>query len=131
MERPATARGRDLAILRRSRDFDGAFEQGKRLRSDILLVIYLQRPDGRARVALLTAKGLGNAPRRNRQRRRLREACRALWPRLADQPADILLMALPPCEAAEFTTLERTMERLLTRAGLLAPDSPTHQDTAS
>jgi ribonuclease P protein component len=58
--------------------------------------------------------------RRNRQRRRLREACRKLWPRISTESADLVVMALPPAEGCPFGALQRELEGLLTRAGLLS-----------
>ncbi len=109
--RPVTLKG--------AGDFDRAFKDGKRQRSGLLMVITLQREAGERRVAFLTAKGIGTAARRNRQRRRLREAYRALTPRLADEPVDILLMALPPVSHVAFAAIEESLATLLSRAGVL------------
>lgn len=110
---------RRWATLRRSSDVECAFRQGERLRSDAMLIIFRPRDEGALRVAFLAAKSLGTAVRRNRQRRRLREAFGRLWPSMAVNPADLLLMALPSAESTGFGALVDTMACLLMRAGLL------------
>jgi ribonuclease P protein component len=67
----------------------------------------------------VAGKAVGGAVRRNRQRRRLREACRGLWSRIADRPADIVFVAQPAAGTADFAAVRREMETLLRRAGLL------------
>ncbi|HJN15103.1 MAG TPA: ribonuclease P protein component [Armatimonadota bacterium] len=115
--------------LKHAGDFDRAFQRGKRQRSDLLMVITLQREEGVRRVAFLTAKGIGTTARRNRQRRRLREAYRALAPRLTDGPVDILLMALPPASKATFASLKTSLAKLLARAGALDEDDINRRST--
>jgi len=114
-----------LATLRRARDFDEAFRHGKRYRGKSLLLICARRPEGGLRAAFLTAKTVGSAVRRNRQRRRLREACRALWSRIAAQPADVIFMALPSAAQCPYASLRREMEVLLGQAGVLVRGDPT------
>ena len=109
--------------LRRSSDVECVFRRGQRLRSDAVLIICHPQDEGVLRVAFLTAKGLGNTVRRNRQRRRLREAFRRLWPDMDHNSADLLLMALPPAERTAFRSLVDTTASLLARAGLLPHDA--------
>ena len=105
--------------LKRASDFDRAFRQGERFRSREMLVIRLFRDQGGARVAFLTAKGVGRAASRNRLRRQLREACRSIWPQVADKPADVLFMALPPARESGYGSLKKAMVSLLRKAGIL------------
>ena len=85
----------------------------------MLLLVCVRRPEGGLRIAFLTAKTLGGAVQRNRQRRRLREACRGLWSRVAGPPADVIVMALPRAATCRFLSLRSELETLLRQAGLL------------
>lgn len=105
--------------LRRARDIEDVFRRGERLRSRELLLIRRFRDEGGLRVAFLTARDVGTAVRRNRLRRQLREACRSIWPRIADRPADVVLMALPPAAESGYGSLRNAIARLLHRAGVL------------
>jgi ribonuclease P protein component len=58
--------------------------------------------------------------RRNRQRRRLREACRSVWSRIADRPADVVFLAQPPAADHDFASVKAEMQSLLKRARLLS-----------
>jgi len=105
--------------LRRGREVDRVFTEGERFRGRELLVIRLVRDEGGLRVAFLTAKSIGTAVRRNRVRRRLREACRSIWPEIADRSADVLFMGLPPAAASEYASLRGAIRKLLRKAGVL------------
>jgi ribonuclease P protein component len=70
-------------------------------------------------VAFLTAKDVGKAVARNRLRRRLREALRALWTRVADEPVDLLLMGLPRAAECDFRVLAQSVQTALRKAGAL------------
>jgi ribonuclease P protein component len=82
----------------------------------------LPREDGEARVAFLTAKDVGRHVARNRLRRRLREACRTLWPEIANQPADLLFMGLPFGLTCDYRVLVEAMRGLLRKARVLSPE---------
>ena len=108
-----------LLTLRRECDVERVFSQGERFRGRELLVIRLFRDEGGLRVAFLTARGIGTTVRRNRVRRRLREACRSIWPEIADRPADVLFMGLPPAAVSEYASLRGAILKLLRKAGVL------------
>jgi len=107
--------------LTRASDFDRAFAAGRRFRAGPLLLIALRREQGGLRAAFLTARDVGKAVARNRLRRRLREACRSLWPRIADDPVDLLFMGLPAGAGCGYRELVEAMAGLLRKAGLLRP----------
>jgi ribonuclease P protein component len=105
--------------LTRAQDFERAFRDGRRFRARPLLLIAFRREETGARVAFLTAKDVGKTVSRNRLRRRLREACRQLWSRIADQPFDLLFMGLPAGAQTDLPDLARAMEGLLRKARAL------------
>lgn len=70
------------ARLRRTRDFDAVYKNGRRKRSTHFVLIAWKNPEEQGlRFGLSVAKRLGNAVVRNRIRRRLREILRREeWP---------------------------------------------------
>ncbi len=70
------------------------------------------------RFGLATGRAIGGAVIRNRVRRRLREAIRAMAPSF--QPGwDVLIIARPALAAADHAALAGALERLLRRGGVL------------
>ena len=107
---PTIARKADFDALARSR-ISGACR---------LLVMRARRTDGEVtRIGLSTPRGLGGAVKRNRLRRRLREAIRVRYPSL---PAGWQLLVSARLEAADASVAELgvAFERLLARCGVVA-----------
>lgn len=76
-------------------------------------------PAGRAPgAAFVTSRRVGNAVRRNRARRVMREAWRALAPRLRE-PMDAVLVARPDIVGAGADELIEEVEEVLSRAGVV------------
>jgi ribonuclease P protein component len=105
-------------MLSRPRDFAKLQETGT-VRSHPLLVVRFLRTDlGDTRFGLATGRKLGGAVIRNRLRRRLREALRALAPSF--QPGwDVLIIARPGLVNATHEELSEAIARLLRRGGVL------------
>jgi len=110
------------ATINRTSDFDRVFRRGRRHRGRLMALVCLQRAEGGLRVAFAAGKAVGCAVARNRQRRRLQEAFRGLWPQMAEHAADVVFLAQPSAAAADFTALRNEMEALLRRAGVVAAD---------
>lgn len=107
-----------LVMLSHPRDF-AALQQTGTARSHPLLVVRVLRTDLEVtRFGLATSRKLGGAVVRNRLRRRLREALRALAPSF--QPGwDVLIIARPALVTATHEELTGTVARLLRRGGVL------------
>lgn len=107
-----------LVMLSRPRDFAALQENGT-VRSHPLLVVRFLRTDLEVtRFGLATSRKIGGAVIRNRLRRRLREALRALAPSF--QPGwDVLIIARPALVTATHEELTGTVARLLRRGGVL------------
>ena len=105
-------------MLSRPGDF-ARFAEGGIARSHPLLVGRFVRNDlDQTRFGLATGKRLGGAVVRNRVRRRIREALRAMAPSF--QPGwDVLIIARPAIVEADHQTLVETLRRLLRRGGVL------------
>ena len=75
------------------------------------------------RVGITTSKKVGNAVQRNRSRRVIREAFRALAPRV--RPGfDLVLVARGKTPYVKSTDVRRQLERQLQAAGLLREETP-------
>lgn len=109
--------------LRQGREFAAVYRRGKPYRSDLLVLRAVRNQRPLSRFGLTTARALGNAVKRNRVRRRLREAIRSLpvvegW--------DVVLNARRGSAEADYWTLRTQVMKLMERAGLLEEGaSPT------
>jgi ribonuclease P protein component len=99
-------------MLRTPREF-AALQQSSKSKVHPLLVARFAPNDlERTRFGFSTGRRLGGAVTRNRVRRRLREAVRALSPRIS--PGwDVLIVARPSSATASFASLADGLERVL------------------
>jgi len=115
--------------LRKRRDLDRVFQHGRWLRSGPVSIGLAARDDGEeARVAFAAGRNLGTAVRRNRSRRRLREALRTAALTLAPGH-DIVLLARPTTADVPFAKLQSAVCDALVRLGVaeLAPERESTQ----
>jgi ribonuclease P protein component len=69
-----------VTTLRRSSEFDRVFRSGRRTRSGPITVIVAPGPSDTTRLGLVVGRKVGGAVERNRVKRRLRHAVRAVQP---------------------------------------------------
>ena len=87
------------------------------------MVYALKNRTKNVRVGITTSKKVGNAVQRNRSRRVIREAFRALAPRV--RPGfDLVLVARGKTPYVKSTDVRRQLERQLQAAGLLREETP-------
>jgi ribonuclease P protein component len=105
-------------MLRTPREF-AALQQSSKSKVHPLLVARFAPNDlERTRFGFSTGRRLGSAVTRNRVRRRLRAAVRALAPRIS--PGwDVLIVARPPSATATYASLAEGVERVLRGGQLL------------
>ncbi|MEA3400656.1 MAG: ribonuclease P protein component [Armatimonadota bacterium] len=108
-----------LRTLRRQRDLDRVFQHGRWRRTDTVAVGVRHRSDDEpTRPAFVAGRQIGTAVRRNRARRRLREAYRLLADQV--QPgADVVLVARERTGSADFRDLQAEIAQALRAEGLL------------
>ena len=104
--------------LRRRKEFDAVFHQGRTWANDLLVLRSLPNQLDHNRYGFVISKRLGHAVVRNRVRRRLREALRSL-PLLAGW--DIVISARTSAARSDSHNLKRAATELLDRAGILSP----------
>ena len=99
------------------------YARGKSYVSPLELVYALKNRTKNVRVGITTSKKVGNAVQRNRSRRVIREAFRALAPRV--RPGfDLVLVARGKTPYVKSTDVRRQLERQLQAAGLLREETP-------
>ena len=82
------------------------------------VVVYVAPRPGPSRAAWVTGKRVGGAVARNRARRLLREAWRALWPGVIEG-FDLVLVARGPFGGLKAPELIEEIQQLFTHAGLM------------
>lgn len=84
-----------------------------------VLVVYVMKNRSRGlRVGITTSKKTGNAVKRSRSRRVIREAVRALAPRIRGG-YDLVLVARGKTPFVKSTQVQEALEQQLEKAGLL------------
>ena len=101
-----------------NRDFRRIYARGRSFVT-LVLVVYVMKNRGRGlRVGITTSKKTGNAVKRSRSRRVIREAVRALAPRIRDG-YDLVLVARGKTPFVKSTQVQEALEQQLGKAGLL------------
>jgi len=112
-----------LVPICRNNDFRRIYARGKSYVSPLVVVYALKNRTKNVRVGITTSKKVGNAVQRNRSRRVIREAFRALAPRV--RPGfDLVLVARGKTPSVKSTDVRRQLERQLQAAGLLREETP-------
>jgi len=102
--------------LARGSDVRRVLREGRH-RTSGLMIVYVVPGGGLTRVAFVCGRRLGGAVIRNRGRRVLREAWRALSPRARDS-FDIVFVARPDIRGAKTQDVIADMSRQLAAAGV-------------
>ena len=112
-----------LVPICRNNDFRRIYARGKSYVSPLVVVYALKNRTKNVRVGITTSKKVGNAVQRNWSRGVIREAFRALAPRV--RPGfDLVLVARGKTPYVKSTDVRRQLERQLQAAGLLREETP-------
>lgn len=110
---------KNLSTLRRQQDLDRVFEAGRWRRLHAVAIgVYHRDDDERSRLAFVAGQRIGTAVRRNRSRRRMREAVRTLSDEIMPG-ADIVLAARNAAADVAFDRLQEQIREVLEAEGLL------------
>ena len=117
-----------IESLSRQGDFSRIYAKGKRYRTPLLTaVVHRDESSAAVRAAYVVSKKVAKqAVRRNRIRRRLREALRLLLP-TDTHPVDIVLIAHREAVAADYWQLHAALHGILKRMGLTPAQEPGRQ----
>jgi ribonuclease P protein component len=116
-----------LARLTQRSEFLAAAEHGRRFRSYAFTAQVLDRADGEPgsdglRLGLTASRKTGNAVKRNRIRRRLREAAKHALAAQSDRACDIVVVARTEVLGADFKVLVTELSVALDRARPAKPN---------
>lgn len=109
----------DYETIRENKAFQRAYTRGKYYVSPVLVSYVVKNRKDLLRIGITTSKKTGNAVKRNRSRRVIREAFRPLASQL---PAgyDLIFVARVKTPFAKSQEIRRVMEQQLRAAGILA-----------
>lgn len=104
--------------LIRSIDFKRVRRMGKSLAHPFAVLIVHRNDIAVTRLGVSAAKSVGNAVKRNRAKRRLREILRSHLPEIVSG-WDVVVIARPEAVDAKWDMLQSAIRDLLQRSGLL------------
>jgi ribonuclease P protein component len=104
--------------LTSSTDFKRVRRTGKSYAHPLAILVVSPNDLTISRFGVTAGRALGGAVRRNRAKRRLREALRTFMPRMASGQ-DVVLIARPALIEAQWTDVLKALVTLLEDAGLL------------
>lgn len=100
-----------METLRKSREFKRVMEGGNREKLETMVVYALPNPEGRTRVGISVTRRAGGSVKRNRIKRRIREAVKRNAS-LLPQGMDIVIVAGKSCYDAKFVRIEEDIKML-------------------
>jgi ribonuclease P protein component len=105
--------------LRANADFQRLRREGQSLAHPLMVLSYLPNDTNQSRFGFAVGVKIGKAARRNRIKRRMREAVRArLQKKEIAEGWDVVLIARRPIAEASFQQVDEAIGLLLRRAGL-------------
>jgi len=97
--------------LKKRREFDAAFERGRRFRGRLVMLVAAPNDVPHPRLGIIASRRVGGAVRRNRAKRLLREAFRLNKDRLR-APLDVVMIASPRLPEMRFADVEAEVRSL-------------------
>jgi ribonuclease P protein component len=104
--------------LRAQKEINQLFREGAAYHGKLVVLILRQPKEGPRKVLFVASRRVGNAVRRNRAKRVMREAYRSLAPHLKNDRGHLAWVARARCGEAGMMRTRTDMVRLLAQAGL-------------
>ena len=108
--------------LRKQSDFSRVYKQGKSRGSRFAVILYRRNGLKFTRTAFVASKKVGNSVQRNRARRLMRAAYRAVEPNVKSG-YDIIFVARAAINGCKEPEVERQLKKTLEGAGILTGNS--------
>jgi len=108
--------------LRKQSDFSRVYKQGKSRGGRFAVILYKRNGLKFTRTAFVASKKVGNSVKRNRSRRLMRAAYRAIEPNVK-RGYDIIFVARAAITECRETEVERQLRKTLEGAGILTGSS--------
>ena len=108
----------EIITLKDNRDFRRIYNRGKSFASPLLVTYVLRNRRGEVRIGITTGKKIGKAVMRNRSRRIIKEAFRAVQPDIK-QGYDFVFVARTRTTMVKTGDILQTMKKELKDAGVL------------
>lgn len=107
-------------IIRKKRDFDKLFSQGKRFQNKNFRILW--SPASERKVGFIVNKKLGIAVERNRIRRLLRETYRRNRCSISNH-VELVIIAKPEAHGLHYSAIKEEFLSLVRRAGLMKDEN--------
>lgn len=118
-------KSRKIHSLKENHLFQKAYKKGKSISAGTVVLYAMKNYDNKTTlVGITVAKSLGNAVKRNRMKRKIKEAYRNLHP-FVKEGYIIVLVARKACFNAHFTVIQDELYALLKKATLLKGEIST------
>ncbi|MFN4033577.1 MAG: ribonuclease P protein component [Fimbriimonadales bacterium] len=102
--------------LRKKREFEQAYQQGRRVSMEsFTMYVHARGDDAPTRLGFVVGRRFGAHVQRNRVKRRLRAAARALWQQLPIG-YDVVCVARGAARTAPIPQLQQQMQQAIDRA---------------
>ena len=108
--------------LRKQREFSRVYKQGKSRGSKFAVILYRRNGLKFTRTAFVSSKKVGNSVERNRSRRLMRAAYKAIEPDIKSG-YDIIFVARAAINGCKEPEVERQLRKSLESAGILTGNS--------
>ena len=105
-------------VLTKNKEFHRVYSKGKYRASTTLVVYYIKNSMDYTRIGITTSKKVGNAVKRNRMRRLIKENIRLLFDRLPKE-LDIVVVARKTNSQESLDSIGKELRYLLYKLGLL------------
>ncbi len=113
--------------LKKNKDFKRLYYKGKSFASSVVVVYVMKNKSNQNKIGITVSKKLGNAVKRNRVKRRLREAYRLIEESL--KPGyNIVIVARSKSAFVKFEILKKSLLELLEKTGCVKNENAFNCD---
>jgi len=108
-----------LETLKKKKDFDKVFNNGKSIASKYLVFYWNPNKKDKNRYGFSISKRIGKAVVRNKLKRRLKEIIRTEVESICNKGYDIIIIARNPVNNLDFSGIKKDLLGLFKRAGVI------------